>query len=163
VVVSSELVDTNALLERLLLLLGKRLRDQGITIERDLNPDLPLIRGRSDDLTQVFLNLLVNAIEATPNGGTIRVHTLVNQENTPQEEVIATISDTGSGISPDLQARIFEPFVTTKASSTGLGLSISIQIIRQHHGTVTITSEPGQGSTFMVSLPGATAVSGEGS
>ena len=67
--------------------------------------------------------------------------------------VVITIRDTGSGIAPELQERIFEPFMTTREKGTGLGLAISKQIVTQHHGRIIVRSEPGQGSTFMVLLP----------
>lgn len=141
-------VDVNALIERLLLLISKRLRDQRITVERALAPDLPSLQGRADELMQVLLNLMVNAIEAMPDGGQLRIGTRFIGRATG-----ITISDTGCGITPQMQARIFEPFVTTKEDGTGLGLSICAQLVQQHHGTITVESQPGRGSTFRVVLP----------
>jgi PAS domain S-box-containing protein len=154
-------VDINILLERLLLLIGKLLRDKRISIERSLAPDLPACMGRSDQLMQVLLNLMVNAIDATDSGGSIAICTRLAAADAParqpqenqQQMLVVEIRDTGCGIAPDLQARIFDPFVTTKEKGTGLGLSISRQIMQQHGGDILLTSQPGAGSTFMLTLP----------
>lgn len=174
-------VEVNALIERLLLLIGKRLRDQRVAVERELSPNMPPLLGRSDELMQVVLNLMVNAIEAMPDGGTLRIRTTFRNPGSRTREqepgnamkdapfprllfptphstllvphIVITIADTGYGISPQLQARIFEPFVTTKENGTGLGLSICTQIVRQHKGTILVESQPGEGSTFTVVLP----------
>ncbi|NJN65927.1 MAG: response regulator [Chloroflexaceae bacterium] len=145
-------VDINTLIERILLLTGKQIRDRKITIERSLQDKLPPIWGHADELIQVLLNLTINAIDAMPDGGTLRVCT--HAHPSPSAPTLtAIISDTGVGISPDLLLRIFEPFVTTKENGTGLGLSISRQIVRQHGGDITVQSQSGMGSTFTVVLP----------
>lgn len=154
-------VAVNNLIERLLLLMNKRLMDQHIKVEQNLALHLPPLWGRADELTQVLLNLMINALDAMPNGGTIWIQTALrkpesgNREENSQggNEVLIAISDSGCGINPTLQTRIFEPFVTTKKDGTGLGLSISLAIVRQHRGSITLNSQPGKGSTFTILLP----------
>jgi two-component system NtrC family sensor kinase len=155
-------VDLNALIERILLLINKRLKDQRITVEQTLDDELPTLTGRADELMQVLLNLMVNAIEAMPDGGKLGVKTsIVSAESSshrsarsvPPLALAIAISDSGCGIPPQLQARIFEPFVTTKPEGTGLGLSICHQIVQQHHGTIHVTSQPEGGTIFRVLLP----------
>lgn len=160
-------VNINALFERVLLLIGKWIRDQGVTIERNLVQHIPTIWGRTDELNQVFINLMMNALQSMPDGGTIYIRTKISdnaicqhatetQQTTKQvatHHVIIEVSDTGYGISPELQTRIFEPFVTTREDGTGLGLAITQRIVHDHGGTITVTSQPGNGSTFTVTLP----------
>jgi signal transduction histidine kinase len=144
-------VNLNTLAERLLLLIGKRLRDQRVSVEMALDADLPDLHGRADELMQLVLNLLVNAIEAMPDGGTLQIGTRIL--NDPPDHVAIMISDTGVGISPHMQKRIFEPFVTTRQHGTGLGLSICSQIVERHGGSITVASRLDAGSTFTVVLP----------
>lgn len=161
-------VDINVLIERLLLLVGKQLRDQRVTVEQHLAPHLPPLRGRPDEIMQVLLNLMVNALDAMAGGGVLKIQTRTvvmhnNQKHAadPAAPVCMTapafleidISDTGCGINPDLQERIFEPFVTTREQGTGLGLAISSQIVAKHHGHIKVESQPGKGSTFTVVFP----------
>jgi PAS domain S-box-containing protein len=155
-------VDISSLLGRILLLIGKQVRDQRVLVESDLPVDLPYICGRTDELMQVFLNLLVNALDAMPDGGTLRVWAALRE---PQKAdtaypspsarlaIVVGVGDTGCGIAPELQSRIFAPFITTKRDGTGLGLSISSEIIQQHGGRIDLESQPGIGSTFFVMLP----------
>jgi len=153
------LVDLNALIERILLLTSKQLKDRKVTIERHLQERLPPVRGHADELIQVLLNLTINAIDAMPDGGTLHVCTRASP-HAPAPNLTLTVRDTGSGINADLLPRVFEPFVTTKANGTGLGLSISRQIIRQHGGDITVESLTGVGSTFTLTLPIASEPAG---
>lgn len=143
-------VDINALLERLLLLLGKRFKEQGIMVEHVRVTNLPPLHGRADELMQVLLNLLVNAIDAMPNGGYLYIRTLVNR-TTPAIHIV--IRDTGIGIRSDIQATIFDCFVTTKEHGTGMGLAISRQIMQQYGGAILVKSTPNVGSTFTIVIP----------
>lgn len=140
-------VDVIALCERILILLGKQLRDKKISVERDFMPAMPPIWGRSDELMQVLLNLIVNAIDAMPKGG--KLHLQVSADT----HISIAIRDNGCGIQPDIQETIFEPFVTTKERGTGLGLAISTEIVKQHHGTILLESLPMVGSTFTLIFP----------
>lgn len=141
-------VDVAGIIERVLLLTGKRLRDQRIVVENNIQDELPQPEGREDELTQVILNLIMNALDSMPQGGILRVNGAADQHT-----LTITVSDTGCGIHSDLLPRIFEPFVTTKEKGTGLGLAISSQIVKQHGGTMHVESQPERGSAFTVQLP----------
>jgi two-component system NtrC family sensor kinase len=147
-------VSLHLLIERIALLLGKRLRDQGVLLVRNLATNSVPTRGYVDELLQVLLNLVVNALDAMPEGGTLRIETAIESQSSARgQQVRIAISDTGEGITPEMQARIFDAFVTTKAHGTGLGLAISSQIIQQHGGSITVDSQPGKGSAFTIRLP----------
>jgi len=134
----------------LLNILNNELRDQ-IIVQKEYKKKC-LINGNSGHLHQVFINIIVNAIQSIEGNGTLRITTKV-QDN----KVAVTVSDSGKGISKDLRGRIFEPFFTTKESGkgTGLGLSISRKIVLQHNGMIELDSELGSGTTFKVVLPAA--------
>jgi signal transduction histidine kinase len=117
-------------------------------VHRRLSPDLPKLNAVADQLTQVFLNLIVNAVEAMPDGGDLAIATLHDEGH-----VRVRISDTGPGLNAEEAKRIFEPFYTTKRSGTGLGLAVSYGIIQRHGGEITVDTTPGRGATFTVSLP----------
>jgi len=118
----------------------------GIVVEQRVTPDLPLLQVNQDKLKQVVLNLCKNAVEAMPQGGTLTV-LVYNSRNQMHVE----IADTGAGIPADVD--IFAPFVSTKTEGSGLGLPIVRQIVDAHGGTLTYTSAPGIGTTFVVGLP----------
>jgi signal transduction histidine kinase len=133
-----------------------------ISLAVDLDEDLPLIYGDSPQIEQVLVNLIVNAVDAMPDGGHLRVSTARSQElqkasgfEDPQGHVCISITDSGVGIPDELQSAIFEPFFTTKPAGkgTGLGLSSSYGIVRQHNGRIEVQSKPGYGSTFNVFFP----------
>jgi two-component system NtrC family sensor kinase len=119
-------------------------------VERNYDPELPLLNCYPQKLNQVFMNLLVNAAHAIEGHGTIRVSTF-----SEWGDIIVSISDTGRGIAPENLNHIFEPFFTTKevGKGTGLGLSISYDIIKNHGGEITVESEVGSGTTFTIRLP----------
>jgi two-component system NtrC family sensor kinase len=140
--------DINQLLEETLALAGLNSRHGGINMIFTPAQELPLVQGNADQLRQVFLNLVLNAIEAMPNGGTLTVRT----EAGPSV-VLIEIQDTGVGIPDDIRPHLFEPFFTNKPNGTGLGLSISAHIVTQHGGHIDVESAPGQGTTFRLVLP----------
>ena len=107
------------------------------------------IKGDPQQLQEVFLNLLINAHQAMPNGGLIKITT----SNFKNLFALVTISDTGIGIHPDNLKNIFKPFFTTKNDGTGLGLFICYDIIKNHNGTMEIQSQPNQGTTVTIKLP----------
>jgi two-component system NtrC family sensor kinase len=119
------------------------------TVEKDYG-DIPLVRCYPNQLAQVFMNLLINAGHAIETHGMIRIRTF--KEN---DLIFVSITDTGCGISPDNQNRIFAPFFTTKGEwvGTGLGLSIVSEIVARHGGEISLESEVGKGSTFTISIP----------
>ncbi|WP_175731519.1 histidine kinase [Burkholderia ambifaria] len=112
--------------------------------------DVPPVECLPSQLNQVFMNLLVNAAHAIPDRGVITIRT-----SSDDEQVSIAISDTGTGMTPDIVRRIFDPFFTTKpvGQGTGLGLSVSHGIVERHRGTIDVTSEPGRGTTFRIRLP----------
>jgi signal transduction histidine kinase len=118
-------------------------------VEKDYGV-LPLVACASQELQQVFLNLVLNASQAIAQSGTIRVRTEAQNRS-----VMVWIEDDGCGIEPDLVDRIFDPFFTTKpvGEGTGLGLGIAHEIVRKHGGEITIDSKPGRGTAFCVRLP----------
>jgi PAS domain S-box-containing protein len=119
-----------------------------IRIRKELSP-LNFTLGSSSELREVFTNLINNAIDAMPQGGEIRINSLMNNNN-----VVVKIGDTGGGIPKDIKDRVFDPFFTTKGvQSTGLGLSVSYGIINRHRGTITVNSVEGEGTTFTIKFP----------
>src|SRR5713101_3261426 len=135
-----------------LCLLETRFKHQGITVLLDVSSDLPLIRGRAEQLEQVFLNVLVNAWHAMPGGGTLTIAVY----GTTDRKVRLSFGDTGIGMAADVLARACEPFYSTKGEhGTGLGLAICKQIIDSHQGTISLESTPGGGTTVIMELPQA--------
>lgn len=148
----SKPIDLNHVLENVLALMGKRIQHGRVTVATSLAPDLPATMASADQIKQVFVNLILNALEAMPDGGQLAIRTAV-AEHPHGRFIQASFKDSGEGIAADTHARIFDPFFTTKAKGTGLGLSISHDIIQRHGGTIEVESEPGSGSTFTVCLP----------
>jgi two-component system NtrC family sensor kinase len=144
-------VQLNRLLQQLLLFLEQHLERNHVEVETHFSPDLPEIEANAQQLQQVFLNLLNNACDAMPGGGTIQVST-ANIDDEGGNFVVVSVADNGIGIPLEKQNRIFEPFFTTKdlRRGTGLGLSIAAKIIRQHDGTIELASSPGNGTRFTV-------------
>jgi PAS domain S-box-containing protein len=146
------LMDIHKALDSILLLYKSDFRRKRITVMRDYAERLPLIHAVSDQIKQVFLNMLINAVDACrQGGGVIAVSTRQEDENT----VAVAIKDNGVGIQPADMERIFQPFYTTKpeVKGTGLGLSVSYGIVQNHQGEIRVESHPGEGSTFTVLLP----------
>lgn len=139
-------------LTRIMGMVEKQFKKAGITLETRLDPDTPEFHFDPERINQVFMNLLMNARQAMPMGGTITVSTTYHPERRCVE---AMVRDTGSGICPENLDKIFNPFFTTKqpGRGTGLGLSVSFGIIKEHGGEITVESVPGNGSTFIVRLP----------
>jgi signal transduction histidine kinase len=133
-----------------------------ITLERDLADRLPTIQGNAEQLIQVFLSLMLNAIDAMEGMGILTVRTYPNPERS--DEVVVTFADTGMGISREDIPKIFEPFFSTKlpGMGTGLGLSICYGIVQEHGGRIHVDSQLGQGSVFRVVLPGTVRAAGAG-
>jgi two-component system nitrogen regulation sensor histidine kinase NtrY len=124
----------------------------GVRLEREVDEGLPAVSVDRDQMLQVLLNLVRNATEAMPRGGTLRL-----AARRQGAEVLLSVSDSGPGISPGDLPKVFEPYFTTKAGGTGLGLAIAERIVSEHGGHLEVTSSPGQGATFTVRLPLATA------
>jgi signal transduction histidine kinase len=150
-------VDVEALATEALQLCEPAARRQHVRVERSLTPGLR-VRGDADGLHQVLVNLLVNALQAMPSGGTLAVRTFAHGD-----EVRVEIADTGTGIAAEHLPHVFEPFFTTKRgdggapAGSGLGLSVSWGVVAAHGGRIEVRSEAGAGSTFTVCLPAAGA------
>ena len=146
-----ESVDVSDVLERTLTLSEHQLTVGNVKVHKQIDPDLPSIAANAGQLQQVFMNLIINAHHAMPDGGELTVRTAA----LPDDRVVIEISDTGCGISPDDINRIFDPFFTTKeeGKGTGLGLAVSRNIIDNHGGDIGVHSTIGAGTTFRVILP----------
>ena len=150
-------IDTNALLRDL----ADFCRDtlpKSVTITAEIAPALPPVIGDRTQLLQVLVNLITNANDAMPSGGTLVVRATCSEPAEPRRVQIS-VQDSGSGMSEETAARIFEPFYTTKEQGrgTGLGLSTSAAIVRSHGGTLDVVTRPGAGSEFTLSLPSSPA------
>ncbi|MFQ5576780.1 MAG: sensor histidine kinase, partial [Anaerolineae bacterium] len=137
-----------ALLNDVLALARKQLQQRGVTVVKqgELTFEPVLVAG--DQIKQVFLNLILNAVDAMPGGGELRI--AARRSN---GAVTITFTDTGVGMSDDVLRHLFEPFYSTKTRGTGLGLAVSREIVTQHGGTLTAGSRPGGGATFTICLP----------
>jgi PAS domain S-box-containing protein len=156
---TTEFRDTNLnqVIHDTLSLLEHQFKTAQIIVDLELDEELPPIHGNPGKLQQVFLNLLLNAKEAMPNGGRLRVATLTDSSDSHVEAVVA---DSGSGIAPEHLKRIYDPFFTTKTTptpgnrrGTGLGLSVSYGIIQEHAGKIHVESTIGSGTTFHLEFP----------
>jgi signal transduction histidine kinase len=139
--------DINRIVQDTLLFFRRPCENQGVTLESRLEEMAPF-EIDVEKIRQALFNLLKNALEALEDGGTITVST--NRRGT---DACITVSDTGPGIPEDELPLLFEPFFTRKGSGTGLGLSITQRIVDEHHGTITVSTSPGTGSSFTISLP----------
>ena len=119
-----------------------------ITLIKDIDPKLPTINADLDRLTQVLLNLYINAIQSMKNGGKLQV-----QAGQKGSTLIISVSDTGIGISPEEQKHIFDPYFTTKGKGTGLGLAIAHKIVENHKGSIQVTSTQNFGTTISLTFP----------
>ncbi len=149
-------VNVNALLDDLALLTRHKLKNQGITLVRELAPDLPPVLGDALQLEQAFLNLLLNAVQAMPSGGRLTVTTraVTAADGSRPGEVSIEFADTGEGMSEEQCRRVFGSILsTTKARGTGLGLAIVTRVVETHRGTIQVRSREGSGTTMMVTLP----------
>ncbi|MGH7514791.1 MAG: two-component system sensor histidine kinase NtrB [Gemmatimonadales bacterium] len=146
-------VSLNALVDETLFLLKHHQRFKQLNVVRALTPGLPDTAGSAEQLTQVLMALMLNALDAMEQGGQLTVRT--GRSPARADEVVVEVEDTGVGIPPDDQSKIFEPFYTTKppGRGTGLGLSICYGIVADHRGRIEVDSVPGRGATFRVFLP----------
>ena len=149
--VISQPADIHAILQELIEISSRRSKTSLVNFETHLDPNLPIIEGDATQLRQALLNLMGNAIEAMPDGGTLTIRT----RNEPPGMITVEIQDTGMGIPPELLSKVFTPFFTTKpvGKGTGLGLSIVYGIIKMHRGQINVQSKTGVGATFTITLP----------
>ena len=139
-------------LEHVLLLEHREIERGNIQVVRDYEKDFPLMMIDQHQIEQVILNLVLNAIQAMPKGGTLGVKLESGREN-GQPCAYLQVSDSGVGISPRNMRKIFLPFFSTKPKGVGLGLSVSRQILKEHGGELRVRSKPGEGTTFTLILP----------
>jgi signal transduction histidine kinase len=141
--------DLREVLEKTLLLLSPQAKTLGVEIEKEISQKLLQVSIDPDQMRQAFTNLGVNALEAMPHGGILKITVLRND----RDKVLVQFSDTGKGIPKEVAAKVFDPFFTTKEGGTGLGLSIAHRIITQHRGEINVEGEEGKGTTFTIILP----------
>jgi len=146
-------------LETTLDFLGHEIQKQRVTVIKEIKDNLPLVIGDLDQLQQVFLNLILNAIQAMPEAGTLHLSaspkwiSKEGLEDGERQYVEIWVEDSGIGMEKEMVQNIFNPFYTTKNSGTGLGLTVSQGIIQVHEGWIDMESEIGKGSVFRVYLP----------
>ncbi|AEG14010.1 integral membrane sensor signal transduction histidine kinase [Desulfofundulus kuznetsovii DSM 6115] len=141
-------VNLNDLISEIAVASRAYLSQNGVELNLSLADGLPPVRGNREKLQQVFLNLIVNAIQAMSGGGRLDIETFASKDG-----VCAVFRDTGEGIPPEDLEHIFQPFFSRKTRGSGLGLAISQEIVRIHGGSITVESHPGQGTVFTVCLP----------
>jgi two-component system NtrC family sensor kinase len=162
--------DVTAVLRRVIEFMEQRFEQAGVVVELHAPDDLPPIPADGDQLYQVFLNVMANAIDAMPGGGTLRIR-LEPHPEAPGSAGAASpallgvaFEDSGKGVPPGEMSRVFEPFHTTKdvGKGTGLGLAVSYGIVRGHGGTIRLESRVGRGTTVTVLLPASERAPAEG-
>jgi PAS domain S-box-containing protein len=162
----TQVVDINSLIEKFGSFLSRTM-PSNILIEHNLRPSVGCVQADPSELEQIIMNLALNARDAMPEGGTLRIETqalvsdgLDHPDVQPGPYVVLTVSDTGEGMVPEIRERIFEPFFTTKpqGQGTGLGLATVYSILKSTGGSVSVESEPGEGAKFKVLIP---AVAGD--
>jgi signal transduction histidine kinase len=147
-------VNVHLLLDHSLRLLEHQMNGRMIVLRRDYRALPEIVGGDDSQLQQVFMNLLLNAIDAMGgNGGELTVRTETADHPAGVRRLNISICDTGLGIPAENVERVFEAFFTTKKNGTGLGLAICRRVVQEHQGELTVRSEAGKGATFIISLP----------
>jgi signal transduction histidine kinase len=148
-----EYEDINGILEGMILLISNETKKKQINIIKNYAPDLPLVQLDREQIKQVFLNILLNGIEATPEKGEIVIITRSFEKPGGEPYIQVVFTDNGRGIPAERLEDIFTPFFTTKEKGSGLGLSISQQIVQDHKGYINVESELNKGTSFFINLP----------
>ena len=153
-----ELDDLHGLIDKMALLLSPQSNAKNIEIIREFDPDIAQVKMDSEKMKQVFLNILSNAVDFTPQGGKIEIITKNYTENGKPDNVLIEIKDNGTGISESIIDKVFDPYFTTKHKSalhsgTGLGLFIAHQNMQDHGGSIEVKSEVNKGTAFVLTLP----------
>ena len=152
-------LDIRIILENTLDLLDQQIHKQSVSVVKDMKDGLPSVIGNPDQLQQVFLNLLLNAIQSMPEGGRLSLSASAKKiskeglQEDRREYVEVCVEDTGVGMESEVIRQIFDPFFTTKETGTGLGLMVTQGIVQDHEGWIEVKSEVGKGSVFKVYLP----------
>lgn len=145
-------VDVAEVIDRALVVAKPQLDEAGIRVENEASPEVGRVNADAGQLEQVFLNFVLNALQAMPGGGTLAI-SLEREKAGDSASIAARFGDTGIGMSRQTLEHIFMPFYTNKEKGSGLGLAISHKIVEEHGGSIDVTSEEGRGSTFVVSMP----------
>jgi len=143
----------SVLIDKTLELVGHWLREKNIRLVRGSEAGLPPVMADSDQIKQVFINLLRNSVEAISEGGEVEILTTLEQDKAKRPMIAVRFRDNGPGIAGEIRDRIFEPFFSTKAEGTGLGLCIAAQIMARHGGRLELEASTDQGTTFVVWIP----------
>lgn len=152
-------MNIHKILEDIILLMSEAIKTKGITVYKEFDPSLPLIKGDKERLSQVFLNIVKNSVEAVDKNGWLMVSTrmVTEYQMVEREErkgvIVVEVSDSGKGMGQETLERLFTPFFSTKEKGTGLGLAISHRIVREHKGNIKIKSRIGEGTAVSVTLP----------
>ncbi len=146
--VEQEIADVNQLVQRVHKLLRKQLEENNIQVYEDLDLDMPSVYVMANQIQQVFFNIILNAMDAMPEGGEIYIETT---RRDGQVEII--FEDTGPGVPLESSEQIFEPFMSTRENGTGLGLSVSYNIVDAHHGSLDLLLDRDRGACFRIRLP----------
>lgn len=145
--------DIGQILDGIVNLIAPKARSQNIVIQKQFH-DVPLeLKIDKEQIRQVFLNIMLNAIEAMPTGGTLKIEVARNEDKKSNKVLEINIRDTGTGIPPEIKNKITEPFFTTKTEGTGLGLFIAFRIVKMHKGSLDIDSHNGKGTTVTLRIP----------
>ncbi len=145
-----ELANINEVIENALSILGNEFRLQHIRLEKQLSGDMVELFIDKKQIQQVFINILLNAIQATENEGTVTIRSSIISH---RKQVSVEVSDSGCGIQEDDLPRVFDPFFSTKTDGTGLGLAVSYSIIQNHSANIQVSSEPGKGTCVTIDFP----------
>jgi len=138
----------DSIIREALLILDDNIKRKSLKVQRSIDEGLPAVMLDEDQMKQVIINLLHNAVDATPRGGLMAI------EATRQDSgLLIRVTDSGTGVAPEISEKVFEPFFTTKPRGTGLGLTMVQRIVEEHNGTIGFTNLPGKGAAFIVHLP----------
>lgn len=138
----------NELIQSVILLTNKQIKKYNVTINTDLASDLPTIFVDSEQIKQVLINLALNALDAMPDGGELCFSTSLQDG-----KIVIRITDTGQGLSEEIQEQLFKPFITTKATGSGLGLAICYKLVTQNGGTICVEKKNNSGTVFLLRFP----------
>jgi signal transduction histidine kinase/HAMP domain-containing protein len=152
--ISMQPLDLNALVREVTGLLRRQWQVRGVQFQVELDPSLPSVAGEEELLRRAVLNLVLNACQALPDGGTVAISTTRDDET----HVTLTVADTGVGIPPEDLERVFAPYYTTKPGGTGIGLPLVRRVVMMHHGEIQILSTIGEGTRAVIRLPVSVAV-----
>ena len=134
-------------------ILQARFTEAGVDSKLDLDRNLPKVRLDANHVEQIFMGLITNAFEATPNGGSVTVRTRVEPGNGASPKVTVSVEDTGEGIPLENRQRVFEPFFTTKTHGTGIGLPLAKKFVERNGGTIRISDASAGGAKIEVAFP----------